>query len=169
MPLTFRPLCQRSEVYRIAVQDIMPQMAVMLETRNHLLAVKPLLDEIHGLQYPNAVPADPVAAAMKDKSEKAPPKRTQTHGNPVLFVLRKILGACPRYARPYNAREEMNRSAIPADHALVTKAAFMIDGRTLIPAFLMAMTNGLFAAAVPRLRDGSVGETNRPITNALQR
>jgi len=49
--------------------------------------------EEHNLQYPNAVPADPVAAAMNDNRENAPPKRTQTQGNPVLFVLRKILGA----------------------------------------------------------------------------
>jgi hypothetical protein len=49
--------------------------------------------EDHDLQYPKAVPADPVAAAMNDKMENAPPKRTRTQGNPVLLVLRKILGA----------------------------------------------------------------------------
>lgn len=63
----------------------------------------------------------------------------------------------------------MYKSAQPADQALVKRAALMIEGSTLIPAFSIAITKGLFAAVEERLRDGSLGETSNPIcqTNVL--
>ena len=44
----------------------------------------------------------------------------------------------------------------------------MIDGRAGIPAFVIAMTNGDLAAVELRSRDGSEGETSRPIRKALE-
>lgn len=56
--------------------------------------------------------------------------------------------------------------AIQADQAEVSRAALMMDGRTLMPASLMAMTNGDLAAVDARFKSGLVGETRRPIRKA---
>ena len=72
---------------------------------------------------------------MKERDEKAPQKIKQTHGKLSFLVFKKAFGALPRTASPYNVREETKRSAVPADEALVRKAALMIDGTTDIPAF----------------------------------
>jgi len=39
----------------------------------------------------------------------------------------------------------------------------MMEGSTLMPAFWMAITKGHLAAVEERFREGSVGETRRPI------
>lgn len=81
------------------------------------------------------MPASPWAAAINERKEKAPQKRKQTQGNPSARVLRKIFGACPRVASPYRVLDETKRSAVPADHALVRRAALIMEGRTEIPEF----------------------------------
>jgi hypothetical protein len=118
---------------------------------------------------------------MNERKEKAAQNKKQTQGNPSFRVLRNILGACPRAASPYKVLDDTNRSAVPADHALVRRAALIIEGRTEIPEFClwelaswlkqiflrrftwMAMTKGLFAAVEARLREGSDGDTRSPI------
>jgi hypothetical protein len=72
---------------------------------------------------------------MNDRKEKAPQNRKQTQGKPSFRVLRKILGACPRAASPYRVLDETKRSAVPADHALVRRAALIMEGRTEMPEF----------------------------------
>ncbi len=58
----------------------------------------------------------------------------------------------------------MYRSEDAADHAEVKRAALMTDGRPLIPAVLIAMTKGDFAASeVVRLRSGWLDGTRRPM------
>lgn len=101
--------------------------------KSRLIAVKGVL------QYPKTVPASPLAAAIKESSANAPQKRKQTHGNPSFRVFRNTFGACPLAASPYSVREETKRSAVPADQALVSIAALMIDGKTEIPAFCFDM------------------------------
>ena len=44
--------------------------------------------------------------------------------------LAKILGACPRSARPYRIRDEQKRKLLPAENALVKMPALTIEGRT---------------------------------------
>ncbi|KAH9826524.1 hypothetical protein Tdes44962_MAKER00488 [Teratosphaeria destructans] len=117
-------------------------------------------------KYPKTVPADPLLAAMKDSKEKTALNDTATQGRPSFRSLANICGAWPLCVRPYKARDDTKRSAHPADQALVSNAALTIDGRTLIPAFLMAITNGDFAAVDSRFRDGSDGDTSRPMMNA---
>lgn len=97
----------------------------------------------HGnLQYPNTVPASPfLSAAIKDRSENAPQNMTQTHGRPSLRVLPNIFGAWPRAYSPYSVRDDTNRSAHPADHALVKRAALTMDGSTEIPEFWNSVSN----------------------------
>ena len=58
----------------------------------------------------------------------------------------------------------MYKSLEAADQAEVKRAALMTDGSPLMPAVLIAMTKGDFAASeVLRLRSGLVEGTRRPI------
>lgn len=75
-----------------------------------------------------------------------------------------MFGALPDSARPYNARDDVYRSDEPADIAEVRMAAFITLGRPFIPAALIAITNGDFAAvevtkSSPSLLEG----TRRPM------
>ena len=51
-------------------------------------------------------------------------------GRPFFVHLAKILGACPRSARPYRIRDEQKRKLLPAENALVKIPALTIEGRT---------------------------------------
>lgn len=124
-------------VHRIPVHEIMPHMAVIFETFAELAYKPDLALDGKGLpsQYPKTVPASPEAAAMKESKANTAQNRKQTQGKPSLRVFKKILGTCPFTASPYSVRVETKRSAIPADHALIRRAALIIDGRTEIPEF----------------------------------
>lgn len=62
------------------------------------------------------------------------------------------------------ARELVYKSEDAADQAEVRRAALMTDGRPLIPACLIAMTNGDFAAfEVVNERSGWLKGTRRPM------
>jgi len=82
--------------------------------------------------------------------------------------LRKILGAFPEAAKPYNALELVYKSLEAADHAEVKRHALIIEGRALMPARSIAMTKGE-AAAVPfpsfKSRPSEFDGTRRPIIN----
>lgn len=82
------------------------------------------------------------------KNKKRFEKSTATYGDPNRFVFRKKDGACFSSARPTRTREAKNTTAMPQLKAEVRIAALMTDGRTAIPAFSKAITNGL-ACAVP--------------------
>jgi hypothetical protein len=138
-------------VNRIQDHDIIPQIAVMFE------------------KYPKAFPADPLEPAIKEMRANSAPIVTATQGSPSLLTLPITSGAWPRQYRPYSVRDDTNRSAQPADQALVSNTALMIEGNIGIPAFLIAITKGLFAAVDFRFSDGSAGETRMPMMKALQR
>lgn len=58
----------------------------------------------------------------------------------------------------------MYKSLLAADQAEVNRAALMIEGRTVMPEFWMAITKGEpFASELPRERPGSFDGTSRPI------
>ena len=94
-----------------------------------------------------------------------------------------ILGAWPVFARPYKAREEVYRSEEPADQAeairirgqkeakgtlvdILKKQALAIEGRALIPALWMAMTQAEEAALpVSVTRRGSLEGQIKPRMN----
>ena len=64
----------------------------------------------------------------------------------------------------HNERELVYKSLEAADHAEVSSAALMTDGRPLMPAVLIAMTKGdLAAVEVLRFRSGWLYGTNNPI------
>lgn len=88
---------------------------------------------------------------------------TQTYGTPHLFTQRKKFGANPSRAKPCNVREARKVQLLPDEKAEVRMTALMIEGRTLIPARLKAITKG--EAAVPEfaVRDGSVEGTIIPM------
>jgi len=77
----------------------------------------------------------------------------------------KILGALCEIERPYRAREDVYKSEDAADQADVRRAALMTDGRPLIPAARMAMTNGEENAFDLRPRSGLVCGTSKPMMN----
>jgi len=52
-------------------------------------------------------------------------------GRPLLVHLVKILGACPRKARPYKIRDEQKRNEFAALNALVVMPALMMLGRAV--------------------------------------
>jgi hypothetical protein len=56
---------------------------------------------------------------------------TAIRGSPELVHLAKILGACPRRARPYRIRDEQKRNEFAALNALVMTPALMMLGRTV--------------------------------------
>ena len=63
------------------------------------------------------------------------------------------------------ARELVYKSLDAADQADVSRAAFTTDGNPLIPAALMAMTNGdLAAVEVASCKSGLLEGTRRPMT-----
>lgn len=66
--------------------------------------------------------------------------KTAMIGNPLLVHLVKMIGACPRNARPYKIRDEQYRKELPAEKAEVKMAALMMEGRTVMPALVIAMT-----------------------------
>jgi hypothetical protein len=77
---------------------------------------------------------------MSARNAKILENPTAIRGSPEFVHLAKILGACPRRARPYRIRDEQKRNEFAALNALVMTPALMMLGRTLIPAFVMAMT-----------------------------
>lgn len=72
-------------------------------------------------------------------------------------------------ARPYKIREEQNKKEFPAEKADVKKPALTTLGRTLIPAWLIAMMKGDCdvdnSVSVRDSKRGSFDATVRPITN----
>jgi len=108
--------------------------------------------------------------ARKESIEKRAEIETQTQGRPSdLRVLPSQVakrGVAPRRWRPYSVRLDTYMWAMHADQAEVRRAALMMDGRAVIPASLMAMTNGDLAAVEARFSDGLVGDTSRPIRKA---
>jgi hypothetical protein len=82
------------------------------------------------------------------KNKKRLETATAIYGAPNRFTLRKIEGACFSSASPYRTREARNTTAMPQLKADVRIAALTMDGRTVIPAFSNAITNGL-SCAVP--------------------
>ena len=90
-------------------------------------------------------------------------KHTATYGIPKRLIRVKILGARPSRARPNNVREPPRRPELPALQALVKTIAFIIDGTTLMPALVAAITNGDCAAIPVDLRRlGSFEGTTSP-------
>lgn len=53
------------------------------------------------------------------------------NGSPESVHLAKILGACPRRARPYRIRDEQKRKEFAALNALVMTPALMMLGKTV--------------------------------------
>lgn len=82
----------------------------------------------------------PEEVFMNAKKANALVKSTAARGRPFFVQYVKILGACPRRARPYNTREEEKRNELPAENAEVKMHALMMCGRTLMPERVMAMT-----------------------------
>lgn len=94
--------------------------------------------------------------------------RTETQGTPFLLHFAKTFGTCPARASAYKFRDPEYRKAFPDDHADERMIALMIDGRALIPALLMAMTNGDLPApgeslAIAASKWTSLEETVSPI------
>lgn len=90
-------------------------------------------------------------------------------GIPILFVLRKIRGACFSRAIPYRVREDPRRLEFPALHAEVRTTKLIIEGITLMPALCAAITKG-DSDAVPLLfkRFGSFDGTSIPTKKMLK-
>ena len=107
---------------------------------------------------------------MNDKNAKAPEVRTATIGRPAFVQYAKTFGACPRIDRPYRIRDEQNRKELDAENAEVKTAALMIDGSTLIPERVIAMTYGDSAALpVSARRFGSLYGTSMPVMRTPRR
>lgn len=85
---------------------------------------------------------------MNPRQENMDRNKTATHGIPSRLVLLKILGARPSNAKPYNTRDPVSSPELPEDQALVSTTALIMDGTTLIPALVAAITKG-DCAAVP--------------------
>lgn len=86
---------------------------------------------------------EPLLMPMYARRQKTEHSATDARGSPRRVVRANILGAFPEIASPYRAREDVYRSEDTADHAEVSSAALMTDGRPLMPpAVRMAMTNG---------------------------
>lgn len=94
---------------------------------------------------------------MNASHEKAPEARMAAIGRPCFVQYARNRGACPRNARPYRIRDELNRKELPAEKADVKMHALMMCGSTLMPARSIAMTYG-DSAAVPleERRSGSL-------------
>lgn len=68
-------------------------------------------------------------------------------------------------ARPYKPLDDKYKSLEAADHAEVRITAFKIEGRYLIPARLIAITNGDDEALEElRLNNGLLEGTSNPMT-----
>lgn len=80
---------------------------------------------------------------------------THHTGRPPFVHLRKNAGALPSTASAYNVREEAYKSELPALHAEIRMTALITLGRPLIPAVLIAMTNGLALASPLELLSSS--------------
>ena len=72
--------------------------------------------------------------------------KTHQMGKPFFVQVRRNPGAWPMHAKPYMIRDAAYKREFPAENAEVKMAALMMEGRTLIPAFLMAITKGEDAA-----------------------
>src|SRR6266536_1339049 len=79
----------------------------------------------------------PIAEAM----------RMDTRGRPFRSMYARIFGAWPWPARAAKVREEPKMDELPTDNTAMRITTFMIDGKTVMPAFLMEMTNGEAAAS----------------------
>lgn len=109
---------------------------------------------------------EPLFTPMYARSENTAQNTIDGKGNPFFVAYLKMLGAFPVSARPYNARDEVYKSEDAADHAEVRSAALITDGRPLIPAVLIAITNGdLAAVELDKARSGWFDGTVNPITN----
>lgn len=106
-----------------------------------------------------------VFTTMYDKRENREQKMTATYGRPERDVRKKHLGALPVAARPYKPLDDKYKSLEEADHAEVRITAFRIEGRYLIPARLIAITNGDDEAfEESRLKRGLSEGTSNPMT-----
>ena len=94
----------------------------------------------------SVVPAFDAANAINPHSAVTPIQYT---GSPSFVQYLKIFGAIPSIANAYSVLDEAYKSEFPADQAATSKTALMMDGRALIPAESMAMTNGEAEASPP--------------------
>lgn len=89
-------------------------------------------------------------------------------GTCILFVRRKILGALPSRASPYNTRDALRSPELPELHADVKTTKLMIEGTTLMPDRRAAITNGdSEAVPLPSSRAGSLDGTSIPTKKML--
>ena len=94
---------------------------------------------------PNTFPAL-ASMTMYASNPKHALKATATIGMPPLVTYENIIGAVLDTERLWSARDEEYSIDEDADHADVRIAALITDGKPLIPAVLMAITNGDRAA-----------------------
>lgn len=145
-PWPTKPLWNRMYVTLIPNQVIKPAMLVMFT--NHW-----------------KTRFEPVVTPMNDRNENAIPHPIAASGSPRFVVNAKNRGAFPASASPYSAREDVYRSDDAADHAEVSSAALITEGRPLIPARRIAMTNGEPSAVPLCARSGSLEGTRSPMMN----
>lgn len=101
---------------------------------------------------------------MYPRHMKRPYRDTAIQGTENLLSRAKNLGALPCLASPTNTLDPPSMFELPEDQAEVITTALMIDGTTLIPARVAAITNGdVDAVPLEWPRSGSLEGTTRPI------
>ena len=97
---------------------------------------------VKSTSHQNTVNA-PLLKLMKLRNMKMQNSNTQTYGVPQDVVRRKIFGAWPFSARPYNTLVPDSNAWFDEDQAEVMTTALTTEGMAGIPAAEAAMTKGL--------------------------
>jgi len=84
--------------------------------------------------------APPEVTDMKERHTGREVTMIATKGKPDEVQYVRNFGAWPRNANPYMTRDPQNKPLLAAEKAEVKTPALIIDGRTLMPAVVIAMT-----------------------------
>jgi len=85
----------------------------------------------------------PFSIAMNAKKGKHEETAMATYGIPPLEHLAKNIGASPRRPIPYKIRLAAKRIPFAAENTAIKIPALMIEGSTLMPDAVIAITKGL--------------------------